>query len=589
MRFLVIVAFAFSLLAPVFSADLSTELANRVITWQGNVGIPGGIPARTTIYQTLTSGATQAQIQTALNNCPSGQTVYLDAGSYTITSQLTIPSNVTLRGAGPTQTTLTTTGSSESAIRFGTKVEVEFTGTVRTISSGATRGSTSLVVSSASGLAVGHLMAIDQLNESGLVTLVGAYGTLSWGTRASGARAQGQTVEVTDVTGTTVTFTPALYRDYTLTPEAVTAAAGCTYGGLEDLKTYATNSGYSMVVQMFGSKYCWVKNVEQDYADADHMQIGYGFRCEVRDSYFHDGFVHSGGSTDNQIMLHGKTSGCLIENNILARMHAGVMMNWGASGNVVGYNYALYFFDQTSTNVQMYEFNGCHGAHPSWNLFEGNIGGHFHEDSYWGSSSHGTYLRNWATADAVIFPPYTGRSAWETGSSHHASQGIRGMQIGYQQRHFNWIGNVVGSTYAASNDQRQAISDQSRPYSTTATLFSIGYGDVSDSGGGSANLSQGAWTSLLSHGNWDTFTNGQVFDETSIGISDEVIPSSLYLAEKPAWFGSLTWPAIDPASGLPSDVDAIPAGYRFLNGEEPPATGTLTLSTLNATTLIVSP
>jgi hypothetical protein len=545
--------------------------ADRRIDWQGNIGIPNGIPIRNTIYTTLSSGASQASIQSALNACPSGQVVLLEAGSYTITSQLIIPSNVTLRGSGPT-TVLTTTGtSSESAIRFGGKVEVEFTGTVRNINSGATKGSTTITLSSVSGLAVGHLMAIDQLNDSSLVSLVGAYGTLSWGTRSSAGRAQGQTVEVTAINGNDVTFTPALYHNYTETPQAVTSAAGCEYAGLENLKIYATNSGYSMMTQMFGSKYCWIKNIEQDYADADHMQIGYSFRCEVRDSYFHDGFVHSGGSTDDQIMLHGKTSGCLIENNILARMHAGVMLNWGASGNVVGYNYAFYFFDQTSTNVQMYEFNGCHGAHPSYNLFEGNIGGHFHEDSYWGSSSHGTYLRNWATADAIIFPPYTGRGEWETGSSHHASQGVRGMQIGTKQQIFNWVGNVVGCAYASTQDVRLKIYGANRTYSNVATLFSVGYGDVSDGGNGTEDLNIASWTTLLMHGNYDTVTGGIVWDED---ISDHDIPSSYYLSEKPSFFGIMSWPPINPDSP-PSDAEndpenILPAAYRFANGENPP-------------------
>ncbi|HEU0208445.1 MAG TPA: hypothetical protein VFQ78_05645, partial [Candidatus Udaeobacter sp.] len=55
--------------------------SNRLANWQGNVGIQGGIPTRTTIFQTLNPGATAAQINSAIANCPSGKVVFLSAGT----------------------------------------------------------------------------------------------------------------------------------------------------------------------------------------------------------------------------------------------------------------------------------------------------------------------------------------------------------------------------------------------------------------------------------------------------------------------------------------------------------------------------
>ena len=78
--------------------------SDRLIPW--DPGIPGGIPNRTTIYQTISAGSSQSTIQSALNSCPSGQVVKLAAGSYTLSSSLIVPSNVTLRGAGIGQTIL---------------------------------------------------------------------------------------------------------------------------------------------------------------------------------------------------------------------------------------------------------------------------------------------------------------------------------------------------------------------------------------------------------------------------------------------------------------------------------------------------
>lgn len=52
----------------------------------------------------------------------------------------------------------------------------------------------------------------------------------------------------------------------------------------------------------------------------------------------------------------------------------------------------------------------------------------------------------------------------------------------------------------------------------------------------------------------------------------DTLPASLAYAAKPAWFGNLTWPPYDPNS--PSfDEARIPAGYRYINGNEDYLTG----------------
>ena len=53
--------------------------ARQAIDW-ADAGV-GGIPSRKTICIELTSSATLAQINSALASCPSGQTVFLAAGT----------------------------------------------------------------------------------------------------------------------------------------------------------------------------------------------------------------------------------------------------------------------------------------------------------------------------------------------------------------------------------------------------------------------------------------------------------------------------------------------------------------------------
>ena len=59
------------------------------------------------------------------------------------------------------------------------------------------------------------------------------------------------------------------------------------------------------------------------------------------------------------------------------------------------------------------------------------------------------------------------------------------------------------------------------------------------------------------HGNFD-YATGTVHWEPGF---DRALPDSLYLAGKPAFFGSRRWPWVDPAG--PAKLYVLPARARF--------------------------
>lgn len=90
--------------------------------------------------------------------------------------------------------------------------------------------------------------------------------------------------------------------------------------------------------------------------------------------------------------------------------------------------------------------------------------------------------------------------------------------------------------------------------------------------------------------NWYDFTDSIPAVES---IGSDTLPDSLYLSAKPDWFGDLAWPPWNPFDpNLSSDIDTnavrIPAGYRYVNGDDPPpAPSGVTLTVANITTLNV--
>lgn len=563
------------LLLATLTASATIIQPSRRITW--DPGIPGGIPFRTTINTTLNAidntGATdvRASIQSALDACPSNQVVKLPAGTFKIVGKLSIPTGVTLRGVG-TNTVLDARGVTTSGlIEMGTSgLPFDPTGISTTISSGASRDSTSLVVASATGISVGTYLVITETNDASFVTITGGEGPAGWvdGWNDSGARARGQIVEVTGVSGTTITFTPGLYADYTRVPWATRFAATCKWAGVEDLKIAANNTGTDRNILMQTAAYCWAYNVEGDYTDGDHVSVEWGYRCEINHCYFHDAYLHTAGSFDTQVGLKYKSSACLVVNNIIRRLHVAVLVEWGAAGNVIAYNYDAGNFDENINSAARWLPPGLlanHGAHPQFNLFEGNVGQKFAADFVWGSSSHGTIFRNYFSGFGIAHPPISGaRASEDLGTTYELIQANRAVDLTDSQTTYNVVGNVLGNTrnWASRSPVRLISNPSTRSYDTIPYALSLGYRSEADT---SSTASIHPSTTLLDHGNYDTVTAGIVWDGA---IADHVLPDSLYLASKPSWFGSLTYPPIDPASPN-TNYTIIPAGYRFANGTDP--------------------
>jgi hypothetical protein len=542
--------------------------SSRIIDWS-QTGIPGGIPNRT-IYTTInassygngTNDATSG-IQTALNNCPSNQVVALSAGTFRINSNITIPSNVTLRGSGAHNTILNATGSGEAVIHLGVDGGPPYGGKNSvSISSGATVGSSSIIVSSSNNISVGDYLIITELNDSSYVTMTGNEGNCTWCDEGySGTRVRGQIVEVTTKNGTTIGITPALYSNYSRTPLASPYTASAKYAGVENLQVYANNTGYAANFMINGSSYCWIKGVESNFADGNHVTAYYAYRCEIRDSYFHDAFLHTPGTSDSDVFLAFKSSANLIENNILTRLHASIMLNWGAAGNVIAYNYMEGNYDTGAINVLLMDLS-VHGAHPQFNLWEGNVCPSFHPDSTWGSSSHGTLFRGWNKGTTQICLPYSARGT--SGACHAANQANRATCINYLSTYYNIVGNVTGSSEVHAQMTEVAIirSPSNRAYDGTAYDMDFGYAGAGDTAG----VSTTAYATAFLHGN---YTNADGAINWANGVT-HTLPSSFYRDSKPSWFGSVPWPAIGPdvtgGPGPGGHTYAIPAQVCYVNG-----------------------
>ena len=530
--------------------------ATRATDW--SAAGAGAIPARTTICSmlgmtgqpsTFVQSVTVAQINSALSGCPSGQTVLLSPGTYdTAGGTIMIPSNVTLRGSGPKQTIVVETGVPTSTtipvVQFGTQAAFPFgpepnPGTSTAITGGTAQGSTKITVASASGISVGTLLMLTQTDLS-YMTDVGSEGACTYCAGVGGD--SGQTVQVTAVTGTTLTISDPLYIGYTSAPLAFPFEVGCTSAGLEDLHIFASsaevqntsNVGYSPNINMTGTIYSWVKNVESDFSEGSHVQVDFSMHDTFRDSFFHDGFYHGPGTTDDELRLGFKASANLVENNIFWRLHTSMILEWGASGNVIAYNYSTGNYHDPSLSFVLEDI-AFHGAHPMMNLFEGNINVQFQMDEIHGSSSHSTIFRGYATGTNLYVPPDDARGALEVGTAMEESSDETGFIFSALAEYNNLVGVIDGSDYEV--DTLHAVGRLVSPAtSSSPACISVGYSDEGPAP--SSNLTD---STMLYQGVMDCAAGTFQWQNGT-----QTLPPSFYLPGKPPWWGGVAWPPIGP-------------------------------------------
>ncbi len=519
--------------------------AERRIDWSHS-GIPGGIPERTLVCATINSavygnGSTDATaaIQSALDNCPDSQVVYLPAGTYMISSTIHLNDYDTLRGAGPEVTILKPSVDylrSMVDMRGSIYYQVSSLHKTHPVLQ-AVKDSKMITLASAAGIAPGDILLINQLNDTPLVDPVGVEGKCTYCGYEGGDRVLGQYVEVESVAGNQVTLILPLHWTYksSLSPWAyqVDAYAMIRHAGLENLTLTQDQPAVEFMIEMDGAQYSWVKNVEIQNIQRRAMWVINSLQNEIRETFVHVGIDGYGRDRGYGIFLDLHSSNNLVEDNIFDSIDGGgVMTGGGASGNVIAYNYLHnILFDDPWWLIASPSIN--HNPHPKMNLWEGDTGIKAEADIIHGSSSHNTIFRSYM-------------KGWQSDAITSRNNAI---EIAAKNTYMNVVGSVLGTP--GKSNRYEVLPGQPYDDSSEAVIWALGVGSGVDD--------PGVATTLLRHGNYDYVTHSVVWDPA---ISSHDLPPSLYLGGMPGWWCQETpWPPIGP--DVAGYHQAIPAQRRF--------------------------
>lgn len=543
-------------------------------TWEG-AGVEGGIPERATIcadvtaapYSADSTGATSAvaAIQAAIDDCPDDQVVLVPEGTYLIDDALTLRTPITLRGEG---------SGTVFDVRTGTAIHVGGLGPwpppkanpsySMPITGKAARASTTVDVADTSMIEVGKMIMVDEEDDPELV----------WTKGDVPGRYRASMHMVEAKTATSVTFRPPLPTDFTRAPQLSWFPDLTHDAGIEGISFLGSGDAPGGFIDIFSAWNVWVKDCEFSNMPEKTILVAWSAHIELRRIYMHD--QANGGPNSEGLDLLADVNWSLIVDNIcVAAGFPQINIGDGGAnpyysggfGNVIAYNYCVdaYYTDPPTApdaGKMPSDIGTNHSPHTQYNLVEGNFVGKFGSDAYHGSGSHTVLLRNVAT----------GASSW-TGVSNGTA-----VQLDRRNLHYSLVGNVLGLASAPATFEYATESGWSG-----SAIYRLGFPDVGNDGysgtfppmellhgdGGprdlyvdrndtdvGTTLIEGNWTATLGEQDWTT--------------EPRPIPDSYFLSAKPEWFGSLAWPPVDPAAPVTDDPTIIPAGYRYVNGMDPP-------------------
>jgi len=339
---------------------------------------------------TPNDNAISAAIASATNS--NGVILKFPSGNFLFNNPIRLQNNVVLSGEGPDNTTLIfDLGGSDHAI----DISGSLNNTVqKTLTQSAAKNQTFLQLNNTNSLQIGDWIQLNQ-NDAHLVTNAWAEVTI------------GQITQIENIVNNRIFLSSPLRKDYAIGDEpTITKMSPIENVGISCLKIQRIDDTAPSQTSSIRFNYAvnsWVSGIESSHCTFSHIQARYSSNFKIEKSYFHDAFDFGGGGRAYGIMLHLISNEILVENNIFKRLRHAMILQAGANGNVLAFNYS---YDPFWTTVPSDAAGDIvlHGNYVFANLFEQNIVQNMVIDNSHGPNGpNNTFIRNRGESFGIFF------------------------------------------------------------------------------------------------------------------------------------------------------------------------------------------
>jgi hypothetical protein len=180
-------------------------------------------------------------------------------------------------------------------------------------------------------------------------------------------------------------------------------------------------------------------------------------------------------------------------------------------------------------------------------LFEGNYSDNADSDQTHGNSIYHTFFRNYLRGIRAPFDNQAGGRIDDAAQPRNGPKRAAGLMA--YSYWMSFIGNVLGAPGQMGGWTYEGTFIEGKP-----SIWMLGWDSVKP-----YPTDTRVSATALRHGNFDYVTNVVHWDPA---IADHTLPNSLYLTQKPAFFGAASvWPWVDPMGE--TKTYTLPAKARY--------------------------
>ena len=323
-----------------------------------------------------------------------GNILLFPAGTFLFEESIELPSNVVLKGAGAEETILKFNQNSSG---HSINIQGSITADTTKIIHSAAKDSSSLIVYNSSLFNAADWIRIIQ-QDADLVNDSWALNTV------------GQIVQIDTVINDIIYLSSSMRTTYDISRDPyIKKISPKSNVGIECLKIIREDFSDKQWsnIRFSNSVNCWISGLESEKCNFSHVELEYSSNISVARSYFHEGHNYGSGGKAYGVLLHFTSNECFIEDNVFERLRHSVLLQAGANGNVIAYNYSRnpywtdvsFIIPENSAGELV-----LHGNWPYANLFEQNVVDNIViDDSHGSNGPHNTFFRNRARGYGIFF------------------------------------------------------------------------------------------------------------------------------------------------------------------------------------------
>lgn len=365
----------------------------RITNWDS----PGGATVFTFRKSVLlssfgadTSGVIAADnaLQSAINSLNGSGQIFVQKGTYLFNQTIQLPDSIIIQGEldSVSKELLVLFKLSPGNNRHGINISGTETNTNYTITYPLMKDKQKLFVSQPQLFMAGDHIRLKAFDDSLLVNDTWAY------------HSTGQIFKIIDIEGDSLLLDKPLRRSYNGNLPVIYKLSARRQVHIKCIKIQRVDitASQSSSIYFNTAADCSVSGIESRFCNFAHVDIVNSTRISIENSFFKDALSYGSGGKGYGIMLQSTSGDCYIHQNNFEHLRHAVILQSGANGNVIAYNYSRDpFWTETSLPANSSGDVVLHGNYPYMNLFESNVAQNIVIDNSHGiNGPYNTFYRN---------------------------------------------------------------------------------------------------------------------------------------------------------------------------------------------------